>query len=178
MTCVVAITDGTNTLLAADSSASEPSIITNRLDPKVFKIGEFGIGFSSSFRLGQILKYHFCPPNISKKQKTLMEYMVTQFVPELRLTLEEQDFPYHEEEKVSWTIVVCVRNEIFYIEPDWHVGQDSDFYVAIGSGAAYARGSLFTTQYNSDLYDRVSIALKASANYSPFVAEPFYIIEV
>ncbi len=64
MTCIVAIIDGNKVFMGGDAAASDDKtgIIFQRVDPKVFKVGQFGIGFIDSFRMGQILQYNWTPP--------------------------------------------------------------------------------------------------------------------
>ena len=89
MTCVVALRTDHSILLGSDSLASDTDIGVHRVDPKVFRLGEFGIGYGGSFRFGQIVQYFFNPPKITKKDKQdLFSYMIKKFVPELRKTLD------------------------------------------------------------------------------------------
>lgn len=179
MTCVVALrTENNKVILGADCYASDSECGVKRIEPKVFKKGRVAFGYSGSFRFGQIVRYAFEPPKIRKKESDLMSYMVTKFVPDLRKTLEQNSFPMMEEEMLSWRLIVAIDDEIFYIEPDWQVGHDFEEYTAIGSGARYAFGSLYSTKYLiEDPYDRVYTALGAAENYSPTVSGPFYLLE-
>ena len=60
MTCIVALVHENKVLFGGDASASDDKsgLIFQRHDPKVFKVGQFGIGFVDSFRMGQILHPH------------------------------------------------------------------------------------------------------------------------
>ncbi len=64
MTCIVALINDNKVLLGGDAAASDDKsgLIFQRTDPKVFKVGQFGIGFVDSFRMGQILQYYWTPP--------------------------------------------------------------------------------------------------------------------
>ena len=64
MTCIVALSVGNKVFLGGDSAASDEKsgLILQTTDPKVFKVGQFGIGFVDSFRMGQILQYNWTPP--------------------------------------------------------------------------------------------------------------------
>ena len=48
MTCIVALIDGGKVYLGGDSAATEKDtgLIVQRTDPKVFKVGQYGIGRS------------------------------------------------------------------------------------------------------------------------------------
>jgi hypothetical protein len=53
MTCIVALSVGNKVVLGGDSAASDEKsgLILQTTDPKVFKVGQFGIGFVDSFRI-------------------------------------------------------------------------------------------------------------------------------
>ncbi len=50
MTCIVALIHENKVLLGGDAAASDDKsgLIFQRTDPKVFKVGQFGIGFVAS----------------------------------------------------------------------------------------------------------------------------------
>ncbi len=52
MTAVVALIHENKVLLGGDSAASDDKtgLIFSRVDPKVFRVGQFGIAFVDSFR--------------------------------------------------------------------------------------------------------------------------------
>lgn len=55
---------------------------------------------------------------------------------------------------------------------------EREHYLAVGSGASYAYGSLFSTKKSNNSRQRVFTALEASAHFSPYVRAPFTIIEI
>lgn len=178
MTCVVALVDQNGKIaMGSDSSAVDETIITPHLDPKVFIKGEFGIGYCHSFRLGQILEFYFDPPEIPEGEDNLMRYMVTQFIPHLRETLIENDYPHHDDEKTEWSLIVGVRGHLFTIESDWHVGYDDMTFAAIGAGSPYAIGAMASIKAGSPGYIAFQ-ALKVAEKFCPYVIGPFHIIDV
>ena len=58
MTCIVAIAQNGVVYMASDHAASDDKTgwILSRKEPKVFKNGQYGIAFTDSFRMGQILR--------------------------------------------------------------------------------------------------------------------------
>ena len=64
MTCIVAIAQNGIVYLVSDHAASDDKTgwILARTEPKVFKVGQYGIDFTDSFRMGQILQYSLVPP--------------------------------------------------------------------------------------------------------------------
>ena len=185
MTCVVAVRghDG-KICLAGDSSAVDENLIFKRVTPKVFLLGEFGIGYCHSFRLGQIIQYFFKPPVIPKEaqEKDIIQYMVTKFIPALKSVLEANDYPTQDDEKTDWSIIVCIRGMIFTIESDFHVGHDYVPFSAIGAGTEYALGSMQTNagserkEVNAKLV--AEEALRVAEYFSPNVSGPFDFLEI
>ena len=181
MTCIVAIVDGNGKIImGADSSAVDETIHTAHLDSKVFKKGEFGIGYCHSFRMGQIIEFWFTPPEIPDKEENMMRYMVQDFVPELKSILADNDYPNHEDEKTEWAMIVGIRGHLFTIESDWHVGYDDISYVSIGAGASYAIGAMYSVLGigHKDAQYMARTALEAAEKFCPYVIKPFNFIEV
>ena len=59
MTCIVGLVDNGKIYMGGDSAGVSNLDIRIRADQKVFKTGEFIMGFTSSFRMGDLLKYDF-----------------------------------------------------------------------------------------------------------------------
>jgi hypothetical protein len=169
MTCIVALEDQGTIYMGADSAAVEGDSISLRVASKIFKNGKFLIGYCNSFRYGQIIEYHFKPPQV--QEKDLLKYMITKFVPELRRVLENNGY----EEKDS-SIIIGYDGNIFYVESDWQVGQDMTNYHAIGSGSPYALGSLYST--TGEPLSRIEQALKAAETFSTNVRSPFNYLSI
>ena len=62
MTCIAAITEKGKVYMGGDSAGVSGYDITIRADEKVFKNGQCVFGFTSSFRMGQLLCYKFKVP--------------------------------------------------------------------------------------------------------------------
>ena len=179
MTCIIGTVDGDgNICIAADSSAVDSNIITPHLIPKVFKRGEFAIGYCHSFRLGQIVEHFFEPPPIEDglDEDGVVKYMITEFIPELRGSLEFNDYPTHDDEKESWSLMVGIRGSIFVIESDFHLGYDEMSYNAIGAGTEYALGAMFAS--NESGRKLAQRGMEAAAKFCPYVIAPFNYVEV
>jgi hypothetical protein len=88
MTCIVALIHENKVYLGGDAAASDDKtgLIVQRTDPKVFKVGQFGIGFTDSFRMGQILQYNWKPPIYKPTvgNKNLDKFMRTTFVDSIK----------------------------------------------------------------------------------------------
>lgn len=186
MTCVVVATDGTTVALASDSAGSGTVELGLRADTAVFTFSPYGIGFTRSCRLGQILRYCTDFPCLSAAdgddlggfdfEEYLDGFIVTQFVPELRRALAAHGFPDTEGDRFC----VGLYGRIFEIGVDYQVRRPLQPYTAIGDGARFALGALHAlhAQEQQPLPSvAVLAALEAAESLSNTVRRPFHLIE-
>lgn len=188
MTCIVALSAGNKVFLGGDSAASDEKsgLILHTTDPKVFKVGQFGIGFVDSFRMGQILQYNWTPPIYKPTTgfKNLDKFMRTKFVESVKEIFQEHGYGRFgantEEGDEGGIFVIAVQNtgRIFLMDVDYHIAEIDVEYIAEGSGQQVALGSLFSTANVKTPRKRVRMALEASAKFIMSVRGPFTIIEV
>lgn len=144
MTCIVGIVNGQKVIIGGDRQGSAGYAKTNRIDKKVFKRGEFVFGFTSSYRMGQLIQYKMSIPKFSEGQD-LMEYMVCDFVENLRSTLKGGGFTAIENnEEIGGHFLVGVRGRLFHIQGDFQVSESDDKFDSVGSGEDNALGSMKT----------------------------------
>lgn len=179
MTCIVGITNKTRVWLGADSAASDDSgSIETRKDPKIFKKGDFLIGYAGSFRIGQLLRYKFTPPKKGRGRVDIYQYMVSEWMDALRKVVKDAGAIKVEdnlEEMTGCSIMVAYKGRLFIIDEDFQVGEVTHPYAAIGSGAATALGSLYSTNKIITLKpeERIQLALEASSTFCTTVRAPF-----
>lgn len=94
MTCIVAVTDGQNIVLGADSLGQGIKPHQQiRKDPKIFTTGHFLVGFTTSFRMGQVLMHsEFPAPPMTEDAEKALRFMVREFVPTAKGCLEAGGF--------------------------------------------------------------------------------------
>jgi ATP-dependent protease HslVU (ClpYQ) peptidase subunit len=69
MTCIVGVNHNGNIYIGGDSAGVAGLQLQIRSDEKVFLTGDFIMGFTTSFRMGQLLRYAFSPPEHSQKKR-------------------------------------------------------------------------------------------------------------
>jgi ATP-dependent protease HslVU (ClpYQ) peptidase subunit len=189
MTCIVALIDGNKVYMGGDAAASDEKsgMIVQRTDPKVFKVGQFGIGFTDSFRMGQILQYGWKPPvyTPTKNNSNLDKFMKTKFVDSVKEAFQQNGYgkfgnnaPDDGDEGGVFLIAVAGTGRVFTMECDFHIGECDVMYMAEGSGQQVALGSLFTSSNIKTPRKRVRMALEAAAKFIMSVRGPFTIIEI
>jgi hypothetical protein len=185
MTCIAAIAQNGVVYMAADSAASDEKTgwILTRKDPKVFKVGQYGIAFTDSFRMGQILQYAWSPPkyNPTKTNSGLTKFMQTKFVDSVKDAFRGQGFgsvnvPGQEDE--GGIFIIGVEGRIFVMEDDFHIGENTINYMSEGSGASFAMGSLHTTRNQRNPKMRLKSALEAASEFTMTVSPPFTYLQV
>lgn len=160
--------------IGGDSAGIAGLDLTVRADQKVFTKGEFAIGFTTSFRMGQLIRYKLVPPQHPDGMEAF-EYMATLFVDGLRQCLKDGGYAEkHNEAEKGGTFLIGYRGRLFRIESDYQVAEPMDNYDACGCGAQVALGVLRVTQESTNPYERMMDALKAAEHHNAGVRGPFH----
>lgn len=175
MTAVVGLIHSGVAYVGADSAGVGGLSLTVRADAKLFRKNGMVMGFTSSFRMGQLLRYKLVIPPRSPKQR-LEEYMATTFIDVVRQCLADGGFRTKKDEVESGgTFIVATEGRLFLIESDFQVGEAVDEFIVCGSGGAVASGALFASRGKAPR-TRIKIALEAAERMNAGVRRPFHII--
>jgi len=180
MTCCIAVpTDSGSVVVGADSAGVSYYDLTVRADQKVFKVGPMVMAFTTSFRMGQLLRYSLKLPEHPVDLPD-DEYMSTRFVDEVRKCLLAGGFAKKEDNVESGgTFLVAYRGRVFEVGDDFQIGAPQVGFAAVGCGAQIALGHLWATRAQGKkaaVIKRVSDALEAAEQFSAGVRRPFRII--
>lgn len=176
MTAIAAIVQDGTVYVGGDSAGVAGLSLEIRKDPKVFINGPFIMGFTTSFRMGQLLMYSFNPPEHPERMG-IDRYMNTVFVDEVRECFKKGGFAEISSKVESGgTFIIGYRGKLYYMSSDFQVGIPAANYVAVGCGRDLCRGSLHSTE-GLDIAPekRIKMALKAAETYSGGVQGPFLI---
>ena len=177
MTCIVALRDGDAVVMGADSAGVGGMCIRVRRDPKIYRVGAMLIGFTTSFRMGQLLGYSMTLPD-HHEDVSVERYMATAFVDAVRACLKAGGFASKSNEtEAGGQFLVAYRKRIFEIASDYQIEEDECGYASVGCGFDLATGSLHSTAALkvADPRQRVRMALEAAATFSVGVRGPFLI---
>lgn len=180
MTCIVGVAHAGQVYVGGDSAGVNPGSYALRVrrDVKVFVNGPFAMGFTSSFRMGQLLHYALTPPPHEPPDLNVHHYMVTRFVDAVRACLKDGGYARKEhEQEEGGVFLVGYRGRLFRIASDYQVGEAVDGYDAVGSGDQAALGALHATQ-GQDPVERVFTALQAAERLNAGVRGPFTVVSV
>lgn len=177
MTCIVGVADGKKVSLGADSCGSDGWLAVTRRDSKLFRKDEFLIGFTTSFRMGQLLEYATTLPKPPNDSESLFGFMCTQFVDSIRSSLKLGGWSEKEKDKESGgTFLVGIRGRLFRVDSDYQVMESSFGFDAVGKGAQVAMGALHATK-GEVTSARLQKALEASEALCESVRPPFLFLE-
>jgi ATP-dependent protease HslVU (ClpYQ) peptidase subunit len=161
MTCIAGIMKEGKVYLAGERGASEGNYIVPIDKPKIWKSGPYIFGFAGTFD-GQLIQYNFVPPTPEGNADKFMHGKFLKSIggkeSELSLLIGLKGKLY-EHDAADLTLVSYERD-----------------FIAIGSGADYAMGSLYSTQSHKDPKRRLTLALNAAVTYSTSCIGPIDIL--
>jgi hypothetical protein len=178
MTCIVGLVHSGAVWMGADSAGVDGRLgMVLRKDPKVFINGPFLMGFTTSFRMGQLLAHSLNAPKRHPDQD-VYSFMVKDFVNAVRDCLKSGGFAtVSNGVETGGTFLVGYEGRLFRIEGDFQVGEPARDYDACGCGEDLALGSLFATT-ELPPKQRVTHALMAAAAFSAGVSAPFNLLQI
>lgn len=178
MTCIVGFSIRGSVYLGSDSLGSGNGVKQVYCTPKLVKLDVFekkhlslskismGIGYTSSYRMGDILRYNFTPPAIEAEEDE-NEYLVTDFIPELIKCFDEHSFAKTKEgTKSGGNFLVGFRKRLFHVQEDFSVLEPSCGYTAVGSGQEFAMGAMYAYRRSIDDPEKAVIgSIKAASEF-------------
>ncbi len=182
MTCIVGIVHEGEIFMGGDSAGVGGLSIVSRIDEKVFRSGPYLIGYTSSFRMGQLLRYHL---KVAKRDPDVsaMEHMVTAFIPAVRHCFLEGGYTWKSEDMTyGGEFLVGYDGHLFHIESDFQVGEARNGYDACGCGSDIALGAIHAIRGSSYSAGKihpagqVEMALSAAQEFSAGVRGPWTVV--
>lgn len=182
MTCIAGIRYKGKVYIGGDSVGASHYNCVIRKDPKVFKVGDFVMGFTSSFRMGQLLHHSFKQSEVKLKDfdNEIYPYMCTKFINNIRKVFKDGGYSQIKDNVESGgTFLVGIHDRLFCVAGDFQVEEPYGNFIAVGCGRDFAMGSLYTSwilDLNTEPRKILRLALEAAGEYSPYVRPPFHIL--
>ncbi len=179
MTCVIGVVEprrrGTARIhIGVDSAAVSGWTRRETRLSKVFRRGPFLIGYTTSFRMGQLLEHDL---EVPKRAPELgdMAYLVTHFIEHVRMLLKNKGFAKIESNSESGgQFLVGYRGRLYSVDSDFQVGESADGFDAVGSGADVALGAMAALDKLPPAA-RIRRALAIAARFNMGVMPPFVV---
>lgn len=147
MTCIIGIVDENgNVHMASDSCASNGWDYHLIKEPKVFKLENetesMIFGYTSSFRFGQLIKFHVTLPDKKRKDSDL-GYIVNRVIPVIRAALKNGGYTaiVNSEEK-GGVCLIGYNGKLYTMQSDFSIIESCMRFDACGCGALKATSVL------------------------------------
>ena len=177
MTCIAAIAEKGKVYIGADSAGVSDYNLTIRADEKIFINGPCLFGFTSSFRMGQLLRYQLKVPTKPNDMNEKI-FINTIFIEAIRKCLKDGGYSQIKENReTGGTFIVGHKGKIYQIEEDFQIVESVESFAACGCGHAYAKAVLYITKKISPK-ERIRKALQTAEYFSAGVRKPFRILSI
>lgn len=182
MTCIVGLERGGVVYMAGDSASVGGLDIAISAHPKVFLNGPMLMGYTTSWRMGQLLQYAVQipdhPPWLSD-----MKYLVVDFIDAVRECFEEKGYLRSRdgEEVRGGTFLLGYRGKLYYVSDDFQVSPYTCGYASCGCGDTIALGVLYELTTNHPKLKPETVlerALDAAVTHSAGVARPYTMLKL
>jgi len=169
MSCVVGLLQNGKLYLGSDGIATtEDGERRPIICVKIFTNKDYLIGYTGSVRHGQLLGPKcFDPPS-----------SIYDFPDQIREAYEKKGailLNENGQQMFSSNILIGHKGRLFELLIDFQMNEVYGNFTSIGSGAAYAMGSLFATKKWKSPEKRIINALNAASEYDRSCGEPFTI---
>ncbi len=147
MTCIIGFVDSEDGVhMASDSCASNGRDYIRIKEPKVFKLEndteKMIIGYTSSFRFGQIIKFQVVLPD-KKTKDTDLSYLVKRVVPVIRTQLKNNGYTtiVNSEEKGGYCLI-GYNGHLYTMQDDFSIMESTAKFDSCGCGELKAKSIL------------------------------------
>jgi ATP-dependent protease HslVU (ClpYQ) peptidase subunit len=178
MTIIAGVVADGRVYLAADSCSADGTRRVRQTEPKVWRDGPCVVGVSGSHRLAQVVCYHtsFADLNGGALAWLLREYIprLKQVTAELGGTEKDGDTTF-----LDGDIIIGYRDVLFWIDSECSVVPIATAFAAIGSGAPYALGALWGSNWvgnDTPTRTRLTQAVKAAQFFDVYCGGEIVIV--
>ena len=165
MTCIAAIETRHGVTMAGDRAGSNGWTRGVVDTPKVFTNGPLLIGYTSSFRMGQLLQHALHPP-VHTLGWDIDWWITHDLMNTVRRTFSEHGWGTTKDQQAAggnWLVAVAGR--CYEIQTDYSWLRYTTGRYTVGSGEVHAAASLATTAHlDLDPATRLQIALEVTAD--------------
>lgn len=183
MTIIVGLQHAGGVVMGADSISTDGTYCSQRdgTTRKLFRKGPYLIGYTTSFRLGDLLRFEVRWPAPPKRRgdAVLYRHMVSAVVPAIRAAFAAGGAVAAGGAEQGAELLIAVSGRLFRIGRDHHVAGYLAGYATCGCGEDIANGALHATAGLDGLEPRrrVRLALHAAAAHCVRARGPFFLME-
>lgn len=179
MTCIVGLVDKGKVYIGGDSAGTSGYYLFSRADEKVFKKEEFIFGFTTSFRMGNLIRYKLNIPKRTENQET-DNYLYTDFIDSIINCFKQNNYASINNNVVEGgTFLFGYRGNLYRVEDDFQLAKGVLNYDSCGCGFDIARGCLYgLSNIKMKPEDKILKSLEAAEQFSSGVRRPFNIVSI
>lgn len=180
MTCIVGYKHEDRVYIGGDSAGVSGYSIVVRADEKVFKKDDMIFGFTTSFRMGQIIRYCLHIPDHDPRVDDY-KYLCTDFIDALMECYKKKGYELKGKggDTVGGTFLLGYKGNLYNIQDDFQVGKTVNNFDACGCGEQFAMGAMYILEdSNATPEDKITKALEAASYLSAGVTGPYNIVSV
>lgn len=138
MTCIVAVKIKNEIAIGGDTLGSNGFNKTHYTNKKVFSNGEFTIGYTTSFIMGQVLEHLWRPPARMEGTST-QEYLIVDVIPSIRQCFSNNGINEHKDGlNEGGSFILVFEGDIYEVQPDYSIMKSEQDFVSVGSGTYHA----------------------------------------
>ena len=179
MTCIVGLVEKDTIWMGGDSAGVGGYALEVRADEKVCINGSCLMGFTTSFRMGQLLQHSLTIPR-RHPEDSIEKFMVTSFIDAVRSCLKTGGYATTKDGgEAGGCFLVGYEKRLFRIDNDYQVGEMRLPFAAVGCGEELAKGALYALRDSSmPPEEKIRTALSAAEQFSAGVRGPFTILKL
>lgn len=184
MTCIIGMEQDDAIYIGSDSALSDSWTISSlSAQEKIFENHDMIFGVCGSMRVAQLMKHGLILPEHNTENQTDMQYLVIEFIDELRNFLKKKGTLYSSDDKIQYlpesALIVGYKNRLYVVDEDFQVSRTVGGFCCEGSGREVATGAMQILKDRNDMTpeEKITKALEASAIHTCFVQGPFHIIK-
>ena len=186
MTCIAGLEHDGIVTIGSDSQGSSGNKKNEYDHSKLFEIEIEGFkdkligGFTTSFRMGQLLTYNVPPIDAPTDSQTVHSWLITTVVPMIRDVFSDHDFEQDDNGKAKGGMFLLgYQDKLFVVQSDYSVLRPSNGYIAVGSGRQVAHGCLYADTFDEmdDGQQKVVRSIEAASNHTTSVGGTIHTIQ-
>lgn len=163
MTCIIAkIQDGRVHMIGdcMGSNGFVKNVYTKT--PKVFSVGDFILGYTTSFRMGQILQYSWTPPDRLMGDEDDDKYLYKSVVDSIKKCFEDNGFGHKPKDEFEGGVfLIGWKGRLFEMQSNMSLMEVEDF-ASVGCGSYHAIAAMKTMAHLNQLEESPQLFLETA----------------
>lgn len=176
MTCIIGYSHNGKAYVGADSLGSNGWTKAQYDTPKLFEVHGMVIGYTTSYRFGQVLQHHL--RELLSNQVDPYKKLVEEYIPHIREILTAHGAKTTDKGVDSGgACVIGYKGAVYELQHDFSVLKPSNGIACVGSGAQVAYGAMLALT-TKDSEQRILRALEVTSDAVTSVGGDFVVMAV